>query len=131
MYIIDPICPEYAKPSINFQKNNCGDAIHFYLTSRMSVIEDELRYHLSKLYKTPNMAFYAAAEEFYDRLTFASDLSGNTLTSMSDVWGMFFQEYSSELWKNDTMRYEAVNKLVEAYHSFLQSLEDYLNDTPA
>lgn len=130
LYIIDPICPEYAKPSTNFQKNNCGDAIHFYLTSRMSVIEDELRYHLSKLYKTPNMAFYAAAEEFYDRLTFASDLSGNTLTGMSDVWGMFFQEYSSELWESDSKRYEAVNKLVEAYHSFLQSLEDYLNDTP-
>ena len=130
MYIINPICAEYAKPAINFQKNNCGDAVHFYLISRMSVIEDELRYHLSKLYKTPNMAFYAAAEEFYDRLTFASDLSGNSLTSMSDVWGMFFQEYSSKLWKEDAQRYDTVNKLIECYNSIIQTLENYL-DNPA
>ena len=130
MYIINPICAEYAKPAINFQKNNCGDAVHFYLISRMSVIEDELRYHLSKLYKTPNMAFYAAAEEFYDRLTFASDLSGNSLTSMSDVWGMFFQEYSSKLWKEDAQRYDAVNKLIECYNGIIQTLENYL-DNPA
>lgn len=65
MYIINPLCAEYAKPTITFQRSNCENAIHFYLTSRMSVIEDELRYHLAKLYRTPNQAFYAAAEEFY------------------------------------------------------------------
>lgn len=63
MYIINPICAEYAKPAITFQKTNCGNAVHFYLTSRMSVIRDELRYHLAKLYRTPNLAFYTAAEE--------------------------------------------------------------------
>lgn len=133
MYIINPICAgrEYAKPDFDFDKNNCGDAIHFYLTSRMSVIEDELRYHLSKLYKTPNLAFYAAAEEFYDRLTFASDLSGNSLTSMSDVWGMFFQEYSSKLWKEDSERYDAVNKLIDSYNGMIASLEEFLGATPA
>lgn len=131
IYIIDPICAEYARPVFDFKSSNCGEAIHFYLTSRMSVIEDELRYHLSKLYKTPNMAFYAAAEEFYDRLTFSSDLSGNTLTSMSDVWGMFFQQFSSQLWENDSKRYEGANKLIECYNQMLQSLENYLDSTPA
>lgn len=125
MYIINPICQEYAKPSINFQKKSCGDAVHFYLTSRMSVIEDELRYHLSKLYKTPNQAFYAAAEEFYDRLTFASNLSGSSLTSMSDVWGMFFQEYSSKLWKEDTERYTSVNALIDEYNQLLAYLQEF------
>lgn len=37
MYIINPICAEYAKPAITFQKTNCGNAVHFYLTARMSV----------------------------------------------------------------------------------------------
>lgn len=126
MYIINPICAEYAKPTINFRKATCGNEVHFYLTSRMSVIEDELRYHLAKLYRTPNQAFYAAAEEFYDRLTFASDLSGDSITSMSDVWGKFFQEYSSKLWKDDMARYEKVNALVKHYQEMIAALEGYL-----
>lgn len=127
MYIINPICAEYAKPAITFQKTNCGNAVHFYLTSRMSVIEDELRYHLAKLYRTPNLAFYAAAEEFYDRLTFASDLSGDEFISMSDVWGSFFQEFSSKLWENDARRYDAANRLVRNYHEMIASLERFLS----
>ena len=131
MYIINPICAEYAKPSITFQKNNCGNAVHFYLTSRMSVVEDELRYHLGKLYRTPNLAFYAAAEEFYDRLTFASDLSGDYLISMSDVWGSFFQEYSSKLWKDDTERFDVVNQLIQQYNQMIIDLESYLQQATA
>ncbi len=126
MYIINPICAEYAKPAITFQKINCGDAVHFYLTSRMSVIEDELRYHLAKLYRTPNLAFYAAAEEFYDRLTFASDLSGDYLISMSDVWGSFFQEFSSKLWKDDTERFDVVNQLIVQYNQMISELQAFL-----
>lgn len=128
MYIINPICAEYAKPSITFQKTNCGNAVHFYLTSRMSVIEDELRYHLTRLYRTPNLAFYAAAEEFYDRLTFASDLSGDEFISMSDVWGSFFQEFSSKLWENDAQRYDAANRLIRNYHEMIASLERFLGE---
>lgn len=128
MYIINPICPEYAKPSITFQKNNCGNAIHFYLTSRMSVVEDELRYHLGKLYRTPNQAFYAAAEEFYDRLTFASDLTGDEVISMSDVWGSFFQEFSSKLWREDTERFDVVNQLIGQYHEMIDTLEGFFQE---
>lgn len=122
LYIINPICSEYAKPTVTFKLSDCGESIHFYLTSRMSVIEDELRYHLSKLLRTPNLAFYAAAEEFYDRLTFASDLSGDSLTSMSDVWGIFFQEYSSKIWIEDAKRYEVVNQLIEQYNRMIEKL---------
>lgn len=129
MYIINPVCVEYAKPAITFQKVNCGKAVHFYLTSRMSVIEDELRYHLAKLYRTPNLAFYAAAEEFYDRLTFASDLTGDEFVSMSDVWGTFFQEYSSRLWKEDSERFDAVNQLIERFNAMTAMLEAYLGKT--
>ena len=131
LYIINPICVEYAKPTAEFHIANCGKTIHFYLTSRMSVIEDELRYHLSKLIRTPNLAFYAAAEEFYDRLTFASDLSGGSVTSMSDVWGMFFQEYSSKIWKEDTERYDVVNQLIERYNLMIVTLTECLDGTKA
>lgn len=126
LYIINPICNEYAKPSVTFRIGDCGKTIHFYLTSRMSVIEDELRYHLSKLIRTPNMAFYAAAEEFYDRLAFASDFTDGMLTRMSDVWGMFFQEYSSKIWKEDTERYDVVNQLIERYHLMITALTECL-----
>lgn len=131
MYIINPICAEYAKPSYTFPAMDCGNAIHFYLTSRMSVIEDELRYHLAKLYRTPNLAFYAAAEEFYDRLAFASDLSGDSIVSMSDVWGAFFQEYSSKLWKEDTERFDVVNQLIGSYNQLIVSLEEFLGGNNA
>lgn len=126
LYIINPICDEYAKPAITFRRATCGREIHFYLTSRMSVIEDELRYHLAKLYRTPNQAFYAAAEEFYDRLTFASDLDGDDLTSMSDIWGQFFQEYSAALWQSDLERYEKFNALVDSYNDMIRGLEQFL-----
>ena len=131
MYIINPICTEYAKPSYTFPSMDCGNAVHFYLTSRMSVIEDELRYHLAKLYRTPNLAFYAAAEEFYDRLAFASDLSGDSMISMADVWGSFFQKYSSKLWKEDTERYDVVNQLIGNYHQLQASLKEFLDSTQA
>lgn len=126
LYIINPICNEYAKPTVDFHSASCGKTIHFYLTSRMSVIEDELRYHLSKLIRTPNLAFYAAAEEFYDRLTFASDLSGGSVLSMSDVWGMFFQEYSTKIWKEDTERYDVVNQLIDRYNQMIAALDECL-----
>lgn len=131
LYIINPICAEYAKPTAEFHIANCGKTVHFYLTSRMSVIEDELRYHLSKLIRTPNLAFYAAAEEFYDRLTFASDLSDGSVTSMSDVWGMFFQEYSSKIWKEDTERYDVVNQLIERYNLMIDTLTECLDGAAA
>ena len=131
MYIINPLCAEYAKPTITFQRSNCENAIHFYLTSRMSVIEDELRYHLAKLYRTPNQAFYAAAEEFYDRLTFAIDLSGGYLISMADVWGAFFQEFSSKLWKEDVERFDVVNRLIAAYNEMVSGLRAFLEGAGA
>lgn len=131
MYIINPLCTEYAKPTVTFQRSNCENAIHFYLTSRMSVIEDELRYHLAKLYRTPNQAFYAAAEEFYDRLTFAIDLSGGYLISMADVWGAFFQEFSSKLWKEDVERFDVVNRLIAAYNEMVSGLESFLEPAAA
>ncbi len=123
MYIINPICMEYAKPSVTFRKPNCGDEVHFYLSSRLAIIEDELRYALSTLYRTPNMAFYAAAEEFYDRLTFASDLTNDELTSMSDVWGKFFQEFSSRLWASDTNRFKQTDALVKSYNTIRVQLD--------
>ncbi|MBE6982122.1 MAG: hypothetical protein E7437_07380 [Ruminococcaceae bacterium] len=123
LFIINPICDEYAHPSVNFRDENCGAQVHFFLTSRMTVIEDELRYHLTRLCRTPNQAFYAAAEEFYDRLTFASDLKEDELTSMSDVWGQFFQEYSAKLWENDSKRFEVVNQLITVYNAMLKELE--------
>ena len=131
LYIINPICNEYAKPFAEFRIANCGETVRFFLVSRMSVIEDELRYHLSKLIRTPNQAFYAAAEEFYDRLTFACDLSEGSLTNMSDVWGMFFQEYSSKIWKEDTERYEVVNQVIEQYHFMIETLSNCLKSAKA
>ncbi len=122
LYIINPICREYAKPSYNFHPANCGEPIRFYLTSRMAVIEDELRFHLNKLYRTPNMAFYAAAEEFYDRIAFASYRSGGQLVSMSAVWSNFFVKYSTKIWQQDIERYTAVNKLVDEYNKVKSAL---------
>lgn len=126
LYIINPICDEYAKPTVTFKKANCGEQVHFYLVSRMSLIEDELRYHLAKLYRTPNQAFYAAAEEFYDRLTFASDLDGTKLTNMSNIWGKFFQSFSTTLWKNDLQRHQKVNELIAAYNMMKAQLETFM-----
>ena len=131
LFIINPICDEYAHPSVNFRDENCGEAVYFYLTSRMTVIEDELRYHLTRLCRTPNQAFYAAAEEFYDRLTFASDLNDNKLTSMSDVWGQFFQEYSVKLWEGDTKRFEVVNQLINVYNAMMADLRTFVDGTAA
>ncbi|MCD7807055.1 MAG: hypothetical protein LUH19_06910 [Lachnospiraceae bacterium] len=128
LYIINPICDEYAQPEINFKKQGLGYAINFYLTSRMSVIEDELRFHLSRLYNTPNRAFYAAAEEFYDRLTFASDISDEHINDMTSVWGSFFLEFSNLIWKQDAVKYEQVKRMMESYDAMIGVLKDFLGD---
>ena len=122
LYIINPICQEYAMPMYNFQRANAGKAVYHYLTSRLSVIEDDLRYSLSKLYRAPNQAFYAASEEFYDRLTFASNLKDGQFKSMDTVWGEFFMEYSKQLWQDNLEKYDEPNALVEKYHTILQDL---------
>ena len=41
---------------------------------------------------------------------------------MSDVWGYFFQEYSSKLWKDDTERYDVVNQLIRQYNQMITEL---------
>lgn len=109
-------------PMYNFQRANAGKAVYHYLTSRLSVIEDDLRYSLSKLYRAPNQAFYAASEEFYDRLTFASNLKDGQFKSMDTVWGEFFMEYSKQLWQDNLEKYDEPNALVEKYHTILQDL---------
>ena len=131
LYIINPICDEYASPMIQFTYDNCGSEIHFYLTSRMAVIEDELRYHLRKLYGSPNMAFYAAAEEFYDRLIFASDRDGSKLIDMREIWGGFFQKYGESLSgidPKDTEMYEIAKNLVEQYNGMLDTVDQYISE---
>ena len=125
LYIINPICAEYAPPQFTFNLEHCGAEIHFYLTSRLAVIEDELRYHLKNLYSTPNRAFYAAAEEFYDRLIFASDRKGSTVINMSSVWGQFFQEYSKALCTTDYEAFQHANELVDRYKQMTKELEDF------
>lgn len=127
LYIINPICEEYAQPECGFTYENCGNEIHFYLTSRLAVIEDELRYHLRKLYSTPNRALYSAAEEFYDRLIFASERKGSKLTNMSEVWGRFFQEYSEKLCTDDLDVYNNVNDIIDSYNKMLNSADEFAN----
>lgn len=123
--IINPLCRDYAKPEINFYAGDCGKEIDYCLTSRLSLIEENLRHELMGLYNTPNKAFYAVAEEFYDRLTFAaSDLSSGKITDMSDVWGYFFQDFSSIIWKEQAQDIKLLNDLIrelKALEPFLQS----------
>lgn len=125
LYIINPICSEYAAPEYQFTHENCGNEIHFYLTSRMAVIEDELRYHLRKLYNSPNRALYAAAEEFYDRLIFASERRESKLIDMRDIWGRFFQEYSEKLSTADMNVFTIVNSLIEMYNEMLETVNTF------
>ena len=132
LYIINPICPEYAQVDYNFNAlDEPGEAIYFFLTSRMSVIEDELRYHLKDLYRTPNEAFYAAAEEFYDRLVFSSDMSGEKMVNMSNVWGSFFSEFSDEIWKEQAQKVEEIRKLSESYEAMKKVLKSFLENEAA
>ena len=128
LYIINPITDEYVPPNVRIPTVDCGDTVYFFLTSRMSIIEDELRYHLGKLYRTPNEAFYAAAEEFYDRLVFASDISGEKVREMQYIWGNFFQEFSTQIWKEQAQKQEQVKNLVACYESLLKVLEPYTID---
>lgn len=124
LYIINPICDrEYAKPLYNFHRKSAGKEVNFYLTSRMSIIEENLRHVLVDLYRAPNQAFYAAAEEFYDRLTFANSLNESEFESMQDVWGKFFMEYSSQLWTANAEKYQEVNELVQEYKHIKEQLE--------
>lgn len=123
LYIINPICDEYAMPNYNFHKTSAGKEVYFYLTSRLSVIEENLRYVLVDMYRMPNQAFYAAAEEFYDRLTFASNLKDGQFVSMDTVWGQFFLEYSNKLWADNSARYEQVNSVVKQYNDILAGLD--------
>ena len=122
--IINPLCEEYAAPSITFYSGRCGREIDYFLTSRLSLIEENLRHALMGIYNTPNEAFYAVAEEFYDRLTFAAtDLSSGIITNMSDIWGYFFQEYAHLLWKDQAQDYEQINAMVSEAKALLPLLQ--------
>lgn len=125
--IINPLCEEYANPEINFHASHCGPEIDFYLTSRLSLIEENLRHELMGLYNAPNKAFYAVAEEFYDKLTFAaSDISDGKITMMADVWGYFFQDFSELIWKEQAKDSEVLNELVRDMKALKPMLEKCL-----
>lgn len=114
--IINPMTVEYyMKPNYTFSKTNIGKSVHFYLTSRLAILEDGLRHSLSKINKMPNQAFYAAAEEFYDRLTFSSDLKNGTFEDMSDIWGDFFTEFKNLLWSEEMNRHKEAETLTNEY----------------
>ena len=69
--------------------------------------------------RLPNRAFYAAAEEFYDRLTFASDLDNSIFVDMSEIWGDFFTEYSQLLWAEQVDRYKEMDEIMKEYANYL------------
>lgn len=118
--IINPMTPElYMRPNYTFSKPNAGEAITFYLNSRLAILEDGLRHSLSKMNRLPNRAFYAAAEEFYDRLTFASDLDNSIFVDMSEIWGDFFTEYSQLLWAEQVDRYKEMDEIMKEYANYL------------
>ncbi len=108
--IINPLCEEFANPTMNFTVQNCGVQIDYFLTSRLSLIEENLRHELMEIYSTPNRAFFAVAEEFYDRLTFAAvDISSGVVKSMSDIWGEFFVEYARKIWQEQGRDFEIID----------------------
>jgi len=126
--IINPMTPEYyMQPNYVFSKANIGQAVHFYLTSRLAILEDGLRHSLAKVNKLPNLAFYAAAEEFYDRLTFASDFKNGTFVDMSEVWGEFFTEYSRLLWSAEVERHKSVDVLMREFEQYQEQLMEKLS----
>lgn len=129
LYSINPMAEGYYAPTYNFNPMDTGEQVYYYLTSRLSVIEDELRHSLFRLYRMPNQTFYAAAEEFYDRLTFAVDLTEERqgeYKDMSQIWGNFFMQYSQKLWSDNAKRYEEVNALVTQYDGVKSALNDIL-----
>lgn len=128
LYIISPLSREYAKPERNFNGSNIGEEVNFYLVSRLSVIEENLRYSLVNMYRTPNQTFYAAAEEFYDRLTFASDLKDGQFVDMKRVWGQFFTEYSNKLWQDNSKRYDEVGRLIKIYNGARMAMKQHVNE---
>ena len=116
--IINPLCDEYANPNLNAKLDKCGIEIDYYLTSRLSLIEENLRHMLRGIYSTPNEAFFACAEEFYDRLIFAAtDISSGKIVNMSDIWGHFFQQYSAVIWKEQAEDLDKMTALREAIKS--------------
>lgn len=128
LYIINPLSREYAKPERNFDGGNIGEEVNFYLISRLSVIEDDLRHSLVNMYRTPNQTFYAAAEEFYDRLTFASNLKDGQFVNMDRVWGQFFIEYSNKLWQDNSKRFDEVDRLIKVYNSSLAAIRQCMSE---
>ncbi len=129
LYTLNPIADGYYAPMYNFSPTNSGEEVHYYLTSRLAVIEDELRHAMFSLYRKPNQTFYAAAEEFYDRLTFAIDLKSENeseFRDMNQVWGKFFMQYNDKLWKENAEKYEKVNTLINKYNMMRTLLKDEL-----
>lgn len=125
--IINPMTVDYyMQPNHKFDRSNVGAAVHFYMTSRIAILEDNLCHALAKMNKMPNQAFYAAAEEFYDRMTFASDLKNGKFIDMSEIWGEFFTQYSQLLWASEMDRHKAVEVVMDEYKRYCEMLRTKL-----
>ena len=124
--IINPMTKEYMQPNYRFEPENIGQSVHFFMTSRLAILEDGLRHDLALMNKMPNQAFYAAAEEFYDRLTFASDFKNGTFVEMNVVWGNFFAEYSRILWAKKAKQQEELKNVMKEYSQYRSQLNEKL-----
>lgn len=117
----------YMMPNYTFSKSNAGQAVHYYMTSRLAILEDGLRESLMQMNKMPNQAFYAAAEEFYDRLTFASDFKNGRFVNMANIWGKFFSQYSGLIWKKEMEKQESVKRVMKEYKDYCDLLAEKLS----
>ncbi len=124
--IINPMTREYMQPNYKFEQENIGQSVHFFMASRLAILEDGLRHNLALMNKMPNQAFYAAAEEFYDRLTFASDFKNGTFVEMNVVWGNFFAEYSRILWAKKAKQQEEFENVMKEYSQYRSQLNEKL-----
>ena len=130
LYSINPITEEYVEPNYHFSQTNTGTEVYYYLTTRLAVIEDELRHSLFNLYRMPNKVFYAEAEEFYDRITFAIDINDTEdhFYDMSKVWGNFFIQYNNSIWAANADKFKKVNDIITQYKGIRSSVLDCLNE---
>ena len=100
-------------------KQVLAENIRFQIDHALNIIYNSVKKELGNFYSFPNTAMYAVLRDFYDRVTFMAEPSGNTV---SDEWADMYEDAIPQIWQEEHQAFSAMKERSEEWSALCKAV---------
>ena len=102
---------------VNFMPQNgrWGNTIWFNLVDNLQNVHDKLQRELRQFFISPNEAFFAVSDEFYDRIYYSK--------GVKDEWRKLYSNYVMQLYGKELMANAANSQVAQRWIEDIENIE--------